>query len=85
MARRSTGDTVSGDPAIRPHGPAATFNVTSLADSGPNTPRQAIEDANGLAGADTVTLASTLRITESVTINGPGTGATIFLLVTAIR
>ncbi len=52
--------------------------MTSLADSGPNILRQTIEDANGLAGADTVTfgvtgtitLASTLQITELVTVNG---------------
>ncbi len=62
---------------------AAIFTVTSVADAGPDTLRQAILDANGTAGADTIqfaipgsvlhtiTLASTLpKITESLTIDG---------------
>jgi uncharacterized repeat protein (TIGR01451 family) len=60
----------------------ATFTVTSNDDAGPNTLRQAITDANGTAGADTITfnlpaantsiaLASPLpAITEAVTIDG---------------
>ena len=70
---------------------AATFTVTNSDDSGPGSFRQAIEDANGAAGADTIafnipgagvhtiTPASALPvITESVTIDGytqPGTSA----------
>lgn len=60
----------------------ATFTVTSNADAGPNTLRQAITNANSTAGADTITfnlpvastsiaLASPLPdITEAVTIDG---------------
>ncbi|HNR92879.1 MAG TPA: choice-of-anchor Q domain-containing protein [Dokdonella sp.] len=62
---------------------AATFNVTSLADSGAGSLRAAIEQANGAAGAPhvvafqpgltgTIALASELRITNSMTIAGPG-------------
>lgn len=63
---------------------AATFTVTNLADSGAGSLRQAIIDANNLAGADTITvqvgvsgsvaLLSNLSITEAVTID---TGLTI--------
>ena len=35
---------------------ANPFVVTDAADSGPNTLRQAILDANGNAGADTITI-----------------------------
>ena len=62
---------------------AATFTVTNLADAGTGSLRQAIDDANGAAGADnivfqaglsgTITLATgQLSITDSVTITGPG-------------
>lgn len=62
---------------------AASFTVTNLADAGPGSLRQAIDDANGAAGADdivfqaglsgTITLATgQLSITDSVTITGPG-------------
>ncbi|MDQ3117470.1 MAG: hypothetical protein M3Q86_12830, partial [Verrucomicrobiota bacterium] len=70
---------------------AATFTVTNTDDSGPGSFRQAIEDANAAAGADTIafnipgggvhtiTPASALpSITETVTIDGytqPGTSA----------
>ncbi len=68
---------------------AATFTVTSNADAGANTLRQAIIDANALAGADiinfnfagatTITLTSCLpEIIGTVTINGysnPGAAA----------
>lgn len=61
--------------------PAATFTVTSSADSGAGTLRQAILDANSTSGADTIefdsgvssiTLTSTVlpSITETVTIDG---------------
>ena len=62
---------------------AATFTVTTTADSGPGTLRQVILDANGNAGADTITFAipgtgvQTIApltalpdITEDVTIDG---------------
>ena len=62
---------------------AATFTVTSLADSGPGSLRQAVLDANAAAGADqvafapgltgTVTLTSgEILITDSLAVNGPG-------------
>lgn len=62
----------------------ATFTVASLADAGSGSLRQAIQDANNHAGADTIdfqagltgTITLTtgqLSITDSVTINGPGT------------
>ena len=63
--------------------PAATFTVTTTADSGPGSLRQAITDANGSAGADTIAFnipgagvhtispASALpNITQPVTIDG---------------
>ncbi len=62
---------------------AAPFSVTNTNDSGSGSLRQAILDANGTAGADTigitatgtVTLQSSLpAITESVDISGPGPG-----------
>ena len=58
---------------------AATFNVTTLADAGAGSLRDAITQANAAAGADTITfgvtgtinLASTLPdITGAVTITG---------------
>jgi predicted outer membrane repeat protein len=65
---------------------AATFNVTNLNDSGAGSLRQAIEDANGAAGADTIlfqagltgTIVLTtgqLSITDSVDLQGPGAAA----------
>lgn len=64
---------------------AATFTVTTVNDTGSGSLRQAIVDANALAGADTIgfstsvfatpqtiTLSSQLLITTDLTINGPG-------------
>lgn len=78
-----------------PKAHAATYTVTSTDDAGANTLRQAITDANGNAGADTInfniagagvhtiTLASDLpEITETVTIDGTSqTGASCGTLV----
>src|SRR2546426_3705248 len=61
---------------------AATFTVTTTADSGPGSLHQAILDANATNGEDTITftvngtitLASALPpITDNTTISGPGT------------
>lgn len=62
----------------------ATFIVDNPNDAGAGSLRQAILDANGLAGADTIkfesvngTIALTsgeMEITEAVTIDGPGQG-----------
>ena len=65
---------------LSPRAAAATFNVSTLADSGAGSLRQAIADANATAGADTITfsvsgtitLVSELVVSESLTINGPG-------------
>lgn len=63
-------------------GQAATFTVTNTDDAGPGSLRQAIEDANTSPGADeirfavsvvgTIALSDTLRVTDSVSIQGPG-------------
>lgn len=64
---------------------AATFTVANLADSGPNSLRQAALDANAAPGADvlafapgltgTITLTSgEIRITDSLAVDGPGAG-----------
>ena len=69
--------------AAVPAAHAAPFTVSNLNDAGPGSLRQAIEDANGLAGADTIgfqagltgTITLTtgqLEITDSVDIQGPG-------------
>lgn len=61
--------------------PEATFTVSNTSDAGPNSLRQAILDANALAGADTITISATGTInlasalpdiTDGVTIAGPG-------------
>jgi predicted outer membrane repeat protein len=59
---------------------AANFTVTNTNDSGPGSLRQAIADANSAPGPDTIDitahgtlqLASTLLITDEVTLLGPG-------------
>ncbi len=62
---------------------AATFSVTTTADSGSGSLRQAITDANAAAGADTITfaggvtgtitLASDLpEVADDLTVTGPG-------------
>jgi hypothetical protein len=62
---------------------AATFTVANLADSGPNSLRQAVLNANAAPGADaiafapgltgTITLTSgEIRITDSLAVDGPG-------------
>jgi hypothetical protein len=67
---------------LEPRKLLATFSVTSLADAGVGTLRQAVLDANALAGADVIefqanvagaiNLTSELVITEGLTITGPG-------------
>lgn len=62
---------------------AATFNVTTLADAGPGSLRDALNQANASPGPDTITfgvtgtitLASNLAVTGPVTIQGPGAAA----------
>lgn len=69
--------------SLEPRRMLATFTVSTLADSGAGSLRQAIIDANAAAGADviefdaslagTIALGGTeLPITESLTIQGPG-------------
>jgi Right handed beta helix region len=65
----------------------STFWVKNTLDSGPNSLRQAILDANAHPGADvisfkpavqgTIKLASELLLTDDLTINGPGSGHVI--------
>src|SRR5262249_35367033 len=61
----------------------STFTVLNLADSGAGSLRQALLDANASAGADTITFASKVKgtitltsgeldITDALTIVGPG-------------
>ena len=60
---------------------AATFTVTTNADSGPGSLRQAVLDANAAAGRDeiqidagigVITLASEVNISEALMIRGGG-------------
>jgi hypothetical protein len=64
----------------------ANFAVTTLADTGAGTLRQAITDANTAAGADTITFQAGLTgtitlatalpaVTDPLTITGPGAGS----------
>jgi hypothetical protein len=71
---------------LAPSAQAATFTVTSLADSGAGSLRQAISDANATPAADTIifgisgtiTLASSLPdITTAITIDGTGRSVTL--------
>lgn len=72
--------------AAAPPAQAAVFNVTNLNDNGAGSLRQAIEDANAAAGADTITFQAgltgtitlttgQLSITDSVDVQGPGAAA----------
>ena len=77
-AALALGTLAAGTPAA-----AATFQVTNLNDSGAGSLRDALFDANTLAGADTVTFqagltgtitltSGQLYITDSVAVQGPG-------------
>lgn len=66
---------------VTPATRAETFSVTSLADGGSGSLRQAILDANAADGADTITFAVTgtivltsgqLTIDDDLTLDGPG-------------
>jgi hypothetical protein len=68
-------------PLIRSAGASTTFTVTNTNDSGPGSLRQAILDANALAGADLIDFSVTgsitlttgqLTVTGGLTIDGPG-------------
>lgn len=87
-ARRKSGAALTLGAALAavPAAHAATFTVGNLNDAGAGSLRQAIEDANGAAGADvidfqagltgTITLATgQLEITDSVDIQGPGSAS----------
>jgi IPT/TIG domain len=64
---------------------ADPFSVTSTANTGPGTLRQAVTDANAHAGADTITFATSVtgaidlstavHVTDPLTITGPGARA----------
>ncbi|MEO8486025.1 MAG: IPTL-CTERM sorting domain-containing protein [Betaproteobacteria bacterium] len=67
--------------AVSPFAHALTYPVTTLADSGAGSLRQAVLDANGNAGVDDITFAvagtivltsGELVVTDSVNILGPG-------------
>ena len=71
--------------ALAPVAQAADFPVTNTNATGAGSLRQALEDANAAAGADSVSFASAvtgtinlnnddLDITDPVTVNGPGAG-----------
>ena len=72
------------DPAALEPQVAQTYTVANTNDSGAGSLRAAVTSANANAGADTITfdpsvtgtitLSSTLEITEGVTITGPGSG-----------
>lgn len=68
-------------PALQQGTPTASFEVTNLADNGAGSLRQALLDANSMAGADTITFSvngtinlegSLPSINDNVMINGPG-------------
>jgi predicted outer membrane repeat protein len=73
--------TAAGMFGANPAGAVTNYTVDNLGLIGPGTLSQAISDANGHLGADTITIAATvsgilhtpqLSITEAVTITGPG-------------
>lgn len=78
----AVGLAVAGALAVATPAAAATFTVSTNADSGPGSLRQAILDANGSSGADTITFqaglapisltSGTIPITETLTIDGAG-------------
>lgn len=81
-ARRSRHPRLGAIEALEDRCLLATFTVMNTLDSGPNSLRQAITDANNTAGTDTIQFADTLTgrtipvgnrmiITEAVIINGP--------------
>jgi hypothetical protein len=70
-------------PLLAARAEAITFNVTTLADSGPGSLRQAVLDANVVTGPDTIVFAVTgtitltsgeIVITDDLVIGGPGAG-----------
>lgn len=70
---------------------AADFSVTTSADSGPGSLRQAVAAANAHPGADTISIGGvgtitlttgTLLVTDDLTVHGPG-GSQILLLSNA--
>lgn len=72
--------TAAGALALAAPAGAATFTVTSPADSGPDTLRQALLDADASPGADAIVfgagvgevdVASTLESNDTVTLDGP--------------
>lgn len=85
-AKKHAGATTAALGAVvlfAPGAEAATFEVTTTSDPGPGSLRQAIADANGTSGVDTITFAPSvtgtialtggqLAITEGVTVQGPG-------------
>lgn len=76
--------TLAAGAIAAPGAGAATFSVTNLNDSGTDSLRQAILDADGAAGADTITfqsglsgtinVAGEMAISDDLTIDGPGSG-----------
>jgi predicted outer membrane repeat protein len=76
-----TGAPLGAAVIVAPPADAASFTVTSNADSGIGSLRDAIAAANAAAGADTITVNTTgvitltsgeIEITDDVTITGPG-------------
>jgi predicted outer membrane repeat protein len=73
--------------AASPHAGAATITVTNLNDAGAGSLRAAVEQANAASGGDiiqfqagltgTISLASEIRISDTLEIAGPGAGRII--------
>ncbi len=88
LARRSAGAAAAVAAAAvvtAPGAEAANFTVSNTNDAGVNSLRQAVINANGTAGPDTISfsgagasgeirLATEIAITDDLTINGPGAG-----------